>query len=80
MASVTSRPCLCTWRLHLANPSLVPAALHRLEFCRMVDGRGEASVPLVPTQILVLFSSKIFCKIDTVAFSFVFDKYYPIID
>ena len=27
-----------------------------------------------------LFSSKIFFKIDTVAFSFVFDKYYPIID
>ena len=25
-----------------------------------------------------LFSSKIFCKIDTVAFSFVFDKYCPI--
>ena len=29
---------------------------------------------------LALFSSKIFCKIDTVVFSFVFDKYYPIID
>ena len=27
-----------------------------------------------------LFSSKFFCKIDTVAFSFVFDKYCPIID
>jgi len=27
-----------------------------------------------------LFSSKIFYKINTVAFSFVFDKYYPIID
>ncbi|KAG0527383.1 hypothetical protein BDA96_06G228800 [Sorghum bicolor] len=27
-----------------------------------------------------LFSSKIFCKIDTVAFSFVFDKYCPIMD
>ena len=27
-----------------------------------------------------LFSSKIFCKIDTVALSFVFDKYYTTID
>jgi len=27
-----------------------------------------------------LFSSKIFCKIDTVALSFVFDKYSPIMD
>jgi len=27
-----------------------------------------------------LFSSKIFCKMDTVALSFVFDKYCPIID
>jgi len=26
------------------------------------------------------FSSKIFCKIETVAFSFVFDKYCPIMD
>ena len=30
--------------------------------------------------IQALFSSKIFCKIDTVAFSFVFDKYCSIID
>ena len=29
---------------------------------------------------LALFSSKKFCKIDTVALSFVFDKYYPIMD
>ena len=27
-----------------------------------------------------LFSSKFFCKIDTVALSFVFDKNYPIMD
>jgi len=31
-------------------------------------------------SFLALFSFKIFCKIDTVAFSFVFDKYFPIID
>ena len=30
--------------------------------------------------IMALFSSKIFCKIDTVTFSFVFDKYCPITD
>jgi hypothetical protein len=27
-----------------------------------------------------LFSSKIFCKINTIALSFVFDKYYQIMD
>ena len=31
-------------------------------------------------QFKALFSSKIFYKIDTVALSFVFDKYYPIMD
>ena len=31
-------------------------------------------------SIKALFSSKIFCKIDTVAFSFVFDKYCSIMD
>jgi len=30
--------------------------------------------------IKALFSSKKFCKIDTVALSFVFDKYCPIMD
>jgi len=30
--------------------------------------------------IWALFSSIFFYKIDTVAFSFVFDKYYPIMD
>ena len=29
-------------------------------------------------QPLALFSSKIFCKIEIVPLSFVFDKYYPI--
>jgi len=29
---------------------------------------------------MALFSSKFFCKIDTVVLSFVFDKYYPIMD
>jgi len=33
-----------------------------------------------PDTAWALFSSKMFCKIDTVAFSFIFDKYYPIID
>jgi len=33
-----------------------------------------------PSCLKVLFSSKFFCKIDTVAFSFVFDKNYPIMD
>jgi len=32
-----------------------------------------------PKLIGVLFSSKKFCKIGIVSFSFVFDKYYPII-
>jgi len=31
-------------------------------------------------HIKALFSSKIFCKIGIVALSFVFDKYYPIIN
>jgi len=31
-------------------------------------------------QAKAFFSSKIFCKIDTVAFSFVFDKNYLIMD
>jgi len=31
-------------------------------------------------KIRALFSSKIFYKMDTVAFSFVFDKYYSIMD
>ena len=31
-------------------------------------------------SIEALFSFKIFCKIDTVVFSFVFDKYCPIMD
>jgi len=30
--------------------------------------------------LMALFSSKIFCKMDTVAFSFVFDKHCPIMD
>jgi hypothetical protein len=33
--------------------------------------------PLLSCECEALFSSKIFCKIDTVAFSFVFDKYCP---
>jgi hypothetical protein len=35
---------------------------------------------LLGSCLQALFSSKIFCKIDTVALSFVFDKYYPIMD
>ena len=31
-------------------------------------------------RVMALFSSKFFCKIGIVALSFVFDKYYPIID
>ena len=33
-----------------------------------------------PQLAYALFSSKIFCKIDTIALSFVFDKNYPIMD
>ena len=33
-----------------------------------------------PGRPLALFSSKIFCKMDSVAFSFVFNKYCPIMD
>jgi len=38
--------------------------------------RSKANV----SNTKALFSSKKFCKIDTVALSFVFDKKYPIID
>jgi hypothetical protein len=33
-----------------------------------------------PSVLKALFTSKFSCKMDTVAFSFVFDKYYSIID
>ena len=59
---------------HSASPS--PPLRARM------DGYGSGSAP--PTQPYSfyrdLFSSKIFCKIDTAAFSFVFDKNYPIMD
>jgi hypothetical protein len=43
------------------------------------DSAGEAGK--VKCQLdSNLFSSKIFCKIDAVVLSFVFDKCYPVID
>ena len=46
---------------------------------QVIDAADAArdSLPLCPWA---LFSSKFFYKIDTVVFSFVFDKYYLIID
>jgi len=41
---------------------------------------GFASVCISSPRPEDLFSSKIFCKIDAVALSFVFDKYYLIMD
>jgi len=54
-----------------------------LAFCITV---GDHSILVLPFSFGVcnlpkaLFSSKIFCKIDTVALSFVFDKYYLIME
>jgi len=44
------------------------------------DGRGPSVVGPCSGEATALFSKKIFYKIDTVAFSFVFDKYCLIID
>ena len=41
-------------------------------------GKVLCACVVVYTCTKALFSSKIFCKIDTVALSFVFDKYYLI--
>jgi len=50
--------------------------------CRIEKAAKKKNKKLVPPKILTraLFSFKIFCKIDTVAISFVFDKYCLIMD
>ena len=75
-AHLTSPPC--------GVPSLYPCiymlALHLNLAWPRLKFYNDMKPSLLVAQSKALFSSKNFWKIDNVALSFVFDKYYPIID
>jgi len=61
------------------NNSIYDPGIHQLEELNQ-NQAADILDKRICRLILALFSSKIFCKIDTVVFSFVFDKCCPIMD